>query len=519
MENYPGRRGAVCEEIRPKPCGLVIFGASGDLTHRKLIPALFSLFRRNLLPPEFFILGCARTQMTDEEFQQKVRDAIASRFEDVSTEDLDTFARRCAYYSGDYTATETYTALSERLKQLDQEHSIGGNRIFYLATPPTLYSIVANHLSSAGLTSEPESGHSYVHLVVEKPYGRDLESAIALDRDLLNSLSERQIYRIDHYLGKETVQNILMFRFANAVFEPIWNRRYVDHVQITVAESLGVEHRAGYFEQAGLLRDMFQNHMLQMLTLVAMEAPISFNADRVRDERVKLMRSIKPFPLDDLNDCIIRGQYASGSIDGAEVPGYRQEPGVAADSPVETFIAAKVFIDNWRWQGVPFYMRAGKRLGRKISEIAIVFKRVPYSMFAPLSQDELTPNVLVMNVQPEEGIALTIQAKHPGAKLCMNSLTMDFRYETVFGVELPDAYERLLLDCMLGDQTLFWRSDGIEASWSLVTPILEKWAAEGCPLTFYESGSWGPREADNLLERDGRQWRELDANAARGMIL
>ncbi len=500
---------AACIETLPEPCGLVIFGASGDLTHRKLIPALFSLFRRELMPGEFFILGCARTPMTDEEFQQKTRDSILKRFGDVGAAEMDTFVGRCAYHAGDYQDSKTYDLLSERLKRLEQQFPTGGNRIFYLATPPSLYSPIANHLSSSGLTKELEEGSPYVHIVVEKPYGRDLESAMKLDRDLHHSLAERQIYRIDHYLGKETVQNILMFRFANAVFEPIWNRRYVDHIQITVAESIGVEHRAGYFEQAGLLRDMFQNHMLQMLTLVAMEPPTSFDADRVRDERVKLMRSIRPFPLEDIDRCIIRGQYASSSVDGVAVPGYRHEPGIADDSQVETFIAAKVFIDNWRWQGVPIYMRAGKRLERKTSEIAVVFKRVPHSMFASLAPNMLSPNVLVMNVQPEEGIALTIQAKEPGAKLCMSSLTMDFRYHDIFGVELPDAYERLLLDCMLEDQTLFWRSDGIEASWSLVTPVLEKWEAEGCPLAFYESGSWGPREAEELLKRDGRQWREL----------
>ena len=498
-----------CAETYPIPCGLVIFGASGDLTHRKLIPALFNLRKRGLLSSEFFILGCARTRMTDEEFQQKARDSVAEHSGDATAAELDSFIRHCAYHTGDYGDRETYALLSRRLKQLDKEHSTGGNHIFYLATPPSLYCPVANHLSSSGLTNELEEGTSYVHVVIEKPYGRDLESAISLDRELHKSLAERQIYRIDHYLGKETVQNILMFRFANAVFEPIWNRRYVDHVQITVAESLGIGHRAGYFEQSGLLRDMFQNHMLQMLTLVAMEPPTSFDADRVRDERVKLMRSIRPFPLDDLGQCIVRGQYVSGSVDGVEVPGYRHEPGVADDSQVETFIAAKVFIDNWRWQGVPFYMRSGKRLKRKISEIAIVFKGVPHSMFASLPSDGLSPNVLVMNVQPEEGIALTIQAKQPGAKLCMNPLTMDFRYQDIYGVELPDAYERLLLDCMMGDQTLFWRSDGIEASWSIVTPVLRKWEKEGCPLAFYKSGSWGPREAEELLTRDERQWREL----------
>jgi len=515
VQSYADFRGKACVETVPEAFGLVIFGASGDLTHRKLIPSMFSLFRRNLLPERFFILGCARTPMKDEEFRQKARESVKIRYSDATDESLDDFVRGCAYHAGDYTDPSTYAKLSERLDSLDKEHSIGGNRIFYLATPPSLYCTIAGHLSASGLAKESAESISHAHagphahLVVEKPYGRDLKSAMELDKEIRRYLTEHQIYRIDHYLGKETIQNILMFRFANAVFEPIWNRRYVDHVQITVAESLGVEHRAGYFEQAGLLRDMFQSHILQMLALVAMEPPISFDADRVRDERIKLMRSIRPFPLDDKEQCIVRGQYISGSIDGVDVPGYRQEPGVANDSQVETSIAAKVFVDNWRWQGVPFYIRAGKRMKRKVSEIAIVFKKVPYSMFAPLTSDEIVPNCLVMNVQPEEGIALTIQAKEPGAKLCMDSLTMDFRYKDIFGVELPDAYERPLLDCMLGDQTLFWRSDGIEVSWSLVTPVLEKWEKEGCPLTFYEAGSLGPREADEFIERDGRKWRKL----------
>lgn len=506
-KDYSEIRGSFCTETQPESCGMVIFGASGDLTNRKLIPSLFSLFKRELLPDNFFILGFARTSMSDEDFQQKACESIEKRSEDVSDSDLDDFISRFSYYTGDYQDLECYSSLSERLKKLDEEYSVEGNRIFYFSTPPSLYCPITSCLGEAGLTEESED--NWVRVVIEKPFGSDLESAEALNEELHTVFSEHQIYRIDHYLGKETVQNILMFRFANAIFEPIWNRRYIEHVQITVAESLGVEHRAGYFEQAGLLRDMFQNHMLQMLSLVGMEPPISFDADRIRDEKVKLMRSIRPISLDELDQYFVRGQYAPGVIEGESVPGYRQEEGVEADSQIETFIAAKLFIDNWRWQGIPFYMRAGKRLERKISQISIIFKRVPYSMFAPLSSEEISPNVLVLNVQPEEGISLRIQAKEPGAKLCMSSLTMDFFYQQVFDVELPDAYERLLLDCMLGDQTLFWRSDGIESAWSLVTPVLENWeeSPESCPLTFYESGSWGPRESEKLLEKDGRQWR------------
>jgi glucose-6-phosphate 1-dehydrogenase len=498
-------RGGFCTEMRSDPCGVIIFGASGDLTYRKLIPALYNLFRRDLLSENFFVLGCARTPMSNEEFQAKARGSVKIADQSI----LDDFIGRFSYCSGDYNDSATYVSISQKLDELDRIYATKGNRLFYFAIPPDFYSPITSMLGSVGLVNEPDDGKSFIHVILEKPFGRDFESALSLDKELHFVLSERQIYRIDHYLGKETVQNILMFRFANAVFEPIWNRRYIDHVQITVAETLGVEHRAGYFERAGLLRDMFQNHLLQMLALVAMESPTSFNANRVRDERVKLLRSLRPFQLDELDKFIVRGQYTSGKSEGLDVPGYRQEKNVAYDSPIETFVSAKVFIENWRWQGVPFYIRTGKRLARKLSKIAIVFKGVPYSMFRPLPPEELSPNVLVMNVQPEEGISLTIQAKQPGAKLCMNSLTMDFRYKDVFGIEMPDAYERLLLDCMLGDQTLFWRSDDVEAAWSFVTPILDKWESkpESCPLTFYESGSWGPLESSKLIEHDGREWR------------
>ncbi len=502
-------RGGFCVETRPGPCGIIIFGASGDLTYRKLIPALFSLYSRNLLPDEFFIVGCARTEMSDEGFRDNAQKAINSTTKSLDQTQLNGFLKRLSYHTGDYHNIESYRLLSVKLMELDKTYSTDGNHVFYLATPPDLYCPIIQMLNSIGLTKEPDDRRRYVHIVFEKPFGRDLKSAMALDKELHNALLEHQIYRIDHYLGKETVQNILMFRFANAVFEPIWNRRYVDHVQITVAETLGIEHRAGYFERSGLLRDIFQNHILQMLALVSMEPPTSFNADRVRDERVKLLRSLRPFPIDDLGKFIIRGQYTAGKIDGIDVVGYREEKGVAPDSQIETFVSAKVYIDNWRWQGVPFYIRSGKRLARKLSEIAIVFKSVPHSMFHPLPAELLANNVLVMNVQPEEGISLTIQAKQPGAKLCMTSLTMAFRYRDILGIEMPDAYERLLLDCMLGDQTLFWRSDDVESAWAFVTPVLQKWEEDPnvCPLSFYQSGSWGPHQSLELIERDGRKWR------------
>jgi glucose-6-phosphate 1-dehydrogenase len=351
---------------------------------------------------------------------------------------------------------------------------------------------------------------AYTHVVVEKPFGRDLESAVALNATLRENLAEEQLYRMDHYLGKDTVQNVLMLRFANAIFEPIWNQKYIDHVEITVAETVGVEHRAGYFEQAGLLRDIFQNHMIQMLALAASEPPVSFEPNRLRDERVKLIRSIRPFPVGDLDQWIIRGQYGPGRIFDQDVPGYRDEERVAPDSRTETFVAAKLLIDNWRWRGVPFYLRAGKRLARRLSRIAVVFKNVPHSIFAPIAAAELSPNVLVFKVQPEEGVALTIEAKGPGPRMCLNSLTMSFSYRDALETQLPNAYERLLLDCMLGDQSLFLREDSVEAAWALVTPVLEAWEEDTSPLPVYPAGTWGPAEADALIQRDGRQWQSLE---------
>lgn len=500
-------RGEFCIETTPAPCGMIIFGASGDLTERKLIPSLYHLYRRKLLSKNFYVLGCARSEMTDDAFRAKLRETLAKTEKNGAATQIDDFLKLVYYSAGDYADPSFYRGLCGRLHDLDAGHATGGHHLFYLSTPPTVYLPIIERLDEATLTRECPDGRCWARVIIEKPHGRDLASARELNHRLARFLREDQIYRIDHYLGKETVQNILMFRFANSIFEPIWNRRYIDHVQITVAESLGVEHRAGYYDHSGALRDMFQNHMLQLLTLVAMEPPNSFDADRVRDEKAQLLRSIRPYDLAELDQWFVRGQYGPGQADGMS-RGYRDEPGVAPDSRTETYVAAKIMIEDWRWQGVPFYLRTGKRLARKTSQIAVTFHPIPHSMFSPIRAEEMAPNMLIFNVQPDEGITLNIQAKHPGPKLCMSSLSMSFNYSEIFGEEPPEAYERLLLDCMHGDQTLYVREDAMEITWALLTPVLEAWAAEPDRdgLHEYPSGSWGPKAADELLRRDGAAW-------------
>lgn len=492
-------RGGFCMEVAPPPNTLVIFGARGDLAGRKLIPSLYRLYQRDLLHKRSGIIACGREPMNHEAYREYVRKLPgmeASPF-------LEGFLGRLFYHAGDYALPDTYERLVRAVSEV--EHTFGNLdscRLFYLATAPSVYLPIVEKLSAAGLTAEPcdTECSQWRHVVIEKPFGNDLGSSIALEHGLLRYLTERQIYRIDHYLGKETVQNILMFRFANVLFEPVWNRDYIDSVQITAVETLGVEHRAGYFEKAGLLRDMFQNHMLEMLSLVAMEVPVSFAADRVRDEKARLLRSIRPFAPGDF----VLGQYAEGN----GMPAYRKEKGVSPDSHTETYAAARMFIDNWRWRGVPFYLRSGKRLNRKRSEIVINFKHIPHSIFEPVRAEDLARNRLILTVQPEEGLALNLIAKRPGPKLCMGDLTMDFKYASILdsGESMPEAYERLLLDCMLGDQTLFIRSDTVRLAWTLLDPILS--AQRKMPLCFYPAGSSGPAEADKMLRADGRSWYE-----------
>lgn len=498
-------REQLCIENKPDPCTIVIFGASGDLTHRKLIPALFGMYVKKMLPEQFAILGCARSAISEQEFAKMIREDLTD-FDDASAEDIDEFVRHCTYLAGSYNDQQLYDELAVVLAQLEKTFHTGGNCLFYFATPPSLFIPITEGLSNARLTDERRG--SWSRVVIEKPFGHDLASSLSIDKALKQHVAESQIYRIDHYLGKETVQNILILRFANAIFEPLWNRKYVDHVQITVAETLGVENRAGYYEQAGALRDMFQNHMIQMLALTAMEPPALFEANRYRDEIVKLIRAIRPFPVDELDKWLVRGQYKA-SNEAPESLSYREEAGVDTDSSVETFVAMKMMIDNWRWQGVPFYLRSGKRLKNKVSEIAITFKPVPHSIFAPVQPDQLAPNVLVLKIQPEEGIGLTLEAKTPGPKLCMNALSLNFSYKDIFGGFTPNAYERLLLDCMTGDQTLFVRNDAVELAWEVFMPVLELWAKkpEINALRAYETGSWGPIEADLLLAQAGHKWR------------
>ncbi len=491
---------------RPGPAAIVIFGAEGDLTGRKLVPALYSLFLAGRFPERFALLGVDRRRMNLEEYRDHLRENVDrhSRLGKTEPKSWSSFAAHVTdFIPADFTEPTAYAALSKRLASIDAEWNLPAGRIFYLATPPRLVETIAHRLGESGICAE----RSRARIVVEKPFGVDLASAAELNRLLTGLFSESQIYRIDHYLGKETVQNILAFRFANALFEPIWDRRYIDHVQITVAEQDGVEHRGNYYERAGALRDMMQNHLMQIFTLIAMEPPVSFNADQVRSKKVDVLRAVRPIPVEDVDRYAVRGQYGRGAIDGNPVPGYREEENVAPDSATETFAAVKLFLDNWRWQDVPFYMRTGKRMPSRASQVVIEFKPVPHKSFPPSAVEDWQPNRLVVHIQPEEGIALLFHAKEPGLSMSMKQVPMDFRYEEAFKAPAPEAYETLLLDVMLGDATLFKRADQIEADWAIMMPILDGWAGSR-PADFpnYPAGTWGPEAAERLIRDDGRCW-------------
>lgn len=488
------------------PATMVIFGGSGDLTHRKLVPALLNLRRESLLTDHFAVIGVAFTQHTTESFREEIGEALSGADPALWA----WLEERLYYLQGDFKDADAYQHLKTLLVEIGERHGTGGNCLYYLATPPSFFTEIVSRLGDADMTHE--EGEHWCRVVIEKPFGHDSKSARELNLKLRSVLSESQIYRIDHYLGKETVQNILIFRFANGIFEPLWNRRYIDHVQITVAESLGVEHRGGYYEEAGALRDMIPNHLFQLLAIISMEPPNSFEANAVRDEKEKILQAIQPMTPEEVLTQAVRGQYGTGKMAGGSglvaVPGYREEPRVAESSSTETYAALKLMVDNWRWAGVPFYLRTGKRMERKATEIVIEFKRVPYILFRDTPVDHLPPNRLTLRIHPDEGIELGFSAKVPAPVLRMGSVNMDFSYSERFGAEASTGYETLLFDCLNGDATLFRRADNVETAWQVVEPILDVWSALP-PRHFpnYAAGSWGPEAADELLMQDGHRWK------------
>ncbi len=505
----PLRKGLATNRITD-PCNVVFFGASGDLMKRMLMPAMWNLRLGEILPADYGIVGFSRSEYTDDEFRAEMRKAVDefSRSGPVSDQLWDDFARHLSYVAGDFDDVNCFHALREHLEKNDRELGTAGNRLFYLSTPPSVFASIVDQLDGAGLGPK-DNKTGWSRIIVEKPFGTDLDSARALQAEVSKVFDEKQVYRIDHYLGKEPVQDIMALRFANVIFEPIWNRRYVDSVQITAAETVGVERRGGYYDNAGALRDMIQNHVLNLLALVAMEPPVSADADSIRDEKFKVLSALRPIDPARLAIDAARGQYDAGSIAGKPVPGYREEPDVAPDSNTETYAAVKLWIDNWRWADVPFYLRSGKRLAHKNSEIAIRFRSLPHRLFGEAG-DALDNNVLVLKIQPEEGISLRFNAKVPGPKMHLRSVSMDFNYGTGFGVVSAPAYERLIGDAMRGDATLFTRWDAVETAWKFVMPILERWqdsTDESFPN--YSAGSQGPPPADRLLAVDDREWRKI----------
>jgi glucose-6-phosphate 1-dehydrogenase len=505
-------------ERTPQPCAVVIFGASGDLTKRKLIPALYALATQGLLPSGFAVVGAGRTAISDEQFRNAMREGAADYGRVPFNESVwSGFAGGLRYAQVDFDSPAGLDGLRVVLDEVDLESGTSGNRVHYLSIPPSGIGTVAQRIAEAGMSAAPGS---FRRLVVEKPFGRDLATGRALNQELHRYFDESQIYRIDHYLGKETVQNLLVFRFANGIFEPVWNRQYIDHIQITVAESIGVEGRGAFYEESGALRDIVQNHIMQLVALVGMEAPANFAPETMRDEKVKLLRAIRPIHADDALELTVRGQYGPGWVDGEQVSGYRAERGVSPESLRETFVALKLDVDNWRWAGTPFYLRTGKRLPRRATEIAIQFRRVPHSPFGgnratpagTLAPGAIDPNLLVLRIQPDEGITLRFSAKVPGQAMRIRSVNMDFLYGSAFITQSPEAYERLLLDCMLGDATLFAREDEVDQAWRVCTAVLDGWRAHPPgrdDLPNYEAGSWGPQAANDFMARDGRSWRRL----------
>ena len=510
----PLREGLRLERMA-EPCTMVICGATGDLTERKLAPALYNTLLGGFLPPEFTVVGFARRDLTDEQFRQHLLDGINthSRNRPAKPAIWESFARGIEYHPGDFDDPEVYEALAKRLDRIDRDRGTAGNRLFYLAVPPSLYPEIVTHLARAGLAANGEgrtggNRRGWTRVIVEKPFGHDLASAKALNRAFAAVFEENQVYRIDHYLGKETVQNLSVFRFGNGLFEPIWNRRYIDSVQITVAETVGVEGRGEFYDQTGALRDIIQNHGLQLLAMFAMEPPVEFGSEDLRDEKLKVLRAVKPMAPDDVGTNTVRGQYVSGWVEGERIGSYRDEPEVAPDSHTETYAALKMSIDSWRWAGVPFYLRTGKVMPSRVTEIAVQFRRAPLALFQRAGVPQVEPNVLAIRVQPDEGILLRFGAKVPGQGLQIRTVNMDFRYGSSFAVDSPDAYETLLLDAMVGDASLFTRSDEVERAWAILDPIHQAWKdGIGGPLHFYGAGEWGPPAADELLERDGRGWR------------